>query len=541
MNVLQLTVNGLPPAVAELYEQQPVLLACVPPPGATLRLAIPTLRGMLQGPFLHPGDPAWHWRWNPQGAVGIHTGLLTATLPDGEEVCEQLVLSIVPRKIDQERYAQLLEALERVAIRLAYALAGAHLGAIRQPQPGTPPDTLADLLGLLETQLPALERAVARIALAPHTTLRQRTHLVETGQSQGGAHMIVPSALIAAPTPDTPPLPAHLSESESYADADTYENRLLRRVLDELYQRTHLVVSRARSPREGTRALVERAIHAETRLRTLRQTPFLSAVGPLSAFHGPTSRLQRDPAYRTVYRCWQELRRRPTFHLASPLFSLPIHDLPHLYECWATLQVIAELLEWPGLHVENQQLFQPTNGAERGALTLTLADNCPLLTLRNATMTLTVIAQPRYQPIATSDNPTALGSLDCHVRIPDIAIVLAQPPRPPTLLVLDAKYRLEATGGLPAAALADGYVYLGSIGDRTHGSSVHAVAILYPGTGLAEHYPSQVAAVPVLPNVTQALREWLLCYNELSIGRGASRLAMAQTAQLAPEAPTEQS
>jgi hypothetical protein len=77
------------------------------------------------------------------------------------------------------------------------------------------------------------------------------------------------------------------------------------------------------------------------------------------------------------------------------------------------------------------------------------------------------------------------------------------------VIALDAKYRLDAGGGVPEDALADAYSYLGSIGGADGARAALAVALLYPGRGPAEVYASGVAALPLLPGDDAALEGWL--------------------------------
>ena len=86
--------------------------------------------------------------------------------------------------------------------------------------------------------------------------------------------------------------------------------------------------------------------------------------------------------------------------------------------------------------------------------------------------TLALRYQPRYRPLrdaetrrqgkANSSLPlspspslrvSALGSLDRHTRVPDLAIEVQRNGEPPQVLLLDAKYRLDAEGrGVPQDA-----------------------------------------------------------------------------------------
>ena len=129
--------------------------------------------------------------------------------------------------------------------------------------------------------------------------------------------------------------------------------------------------------------------------------------------------------------------------------------------------------------------------------------------LRRGAATLALRYQARYRPRRRSDAPDALVSLDRHTRVPDLTIELRRGADTPYVLVLDAKYRLDASGGVPEDALADAYAYRGSIGRASGEPAVRAAVLLYPGRGLPELYANGVGAMPLLPGDSEALRVWL--------------------------------
>lgn len=529
--MLELLLNNQPLAdQATVVEWQALEFACLPPAdsgAATLSLMVGE---QLLEPFLRPGDPAWRWRWNPQNATGRFVLRLSLRWPDGRVEEQQDSLVVAPRKLDQERYAVLLADLQRAAYALLYALAGGSVGAALQALPvPAERNPLTEFYSLFDERFAALERAVERIARQPHSRLRSGIERVDTGQARdftligrdwrGEAGEYEISA--ALPTP----LPAEIAQGYSTPSVDTYENRLLKRLLDELWRRARLIVSLAEraARRGGERAafqnIATRSAEVVARLQSLRALPFLAEVGALTSFHGPTSMLQRDPAYRVVYRYWQDLRRQPLLDLDSPLFYLPIQELPQLYECWCALQVFQALLDLPEVQVREQRLI---TASESSAFTLALCEETPLLVLAWRDLILRLRYQPRYpgsdwrtgsgQPSNARDPLAALCSLDRHTRIPDLALEIVRPTTSTTsveVLVLDAKYRLDASGTVPEDALADAYAYLGSIGLHDGTRATQAVLLLYPGHGPAEWYPSQVGALPMLPGSSSVLGAWL--------------------------------
>lgn len=89
--------------------------------------------------------------------------------------------------------------------------------------------------------------------------------------------------------------------------------------------------------------------------------------------------------------------------------------------------------------------------------------------------------------------------------MPDLAIEVRRAGQPPQVLLLDAKYRLEADGrSLPPDAFGDAYTYLGAIGCAGQRATLGAL-LLYPAPVPAEHFSSGVGTLPLLPGRTRVL------------------------------------
>jgi large subunit ribosomal protein MRP49 len=314
-------------------------------------------------------------------------------------------------------------------------------------------------------------------------------------------------------------LPQRLDQRGSSASFDTYENRLVRDLVERVLRRARRIGALAAQeqrrlsrnsdllgPAPQLLRLAEVAaacVAAEQRLRRLMTLPMLAQARPLSSYHGPTAVLERSPLYRPLYRRWLAERQSPELELDSPLFHLPLQDLPALYESWCAVEVARGLLALPGWEALPSPCLVPATSG----LVLQLPTDVPLLELRRGDETTTLRYQPRYRPRRGAGEP--LVSLDRHTRVPDLAIELRRPGAPVEVLVLDAKYRLDAGGGVPEDALADAYAYRGSIGDGAGRQAVRAALLLYPGSGIAEIYTSGVGGMPLLPGGEAPLRAWL--------------------------------
>lgn len=533
---MELLLDGQPLGeAAAIDEWRAAELACLPPDGAALRL---WLGDAELEPFLRPGDPAWRWRVAAQGSAGSFPIVLRAAWPDGRSDELRARLRVRPRKLDEQRYRLLLDDLQRLGRALVFALAGgAEPGAWEGAPADGAPAPAEELAGLLGPEAERFLAAAERIARRPADRLRPELRMVEPGQARDlaaidRARLDDSAAYLPAEYPPAgeanaqrslpqqesspppmagegagarglPDLARHLAaipERQPAPSHDTAENRLLKRVAAALARRLRLLQGAPGLP-ESAR---ERIAAALGRLRGLLARPLFAEVGALSQLAGPTPRTQRDPDYRAVYRMWQLLRRRPLIGWDAATLSIATQDLPRLYERWCAARVALDLLGLPGLRIAGQGLAAQ-DPEDDHAWALALAEGGPLLELDAPDgLRLTLRYQARYTP-----GGAPLRSLDRHTRVPDLAIELARPDHPPRVIVLDAKYRLDAAGGVPEDALADAYSYLSAIGTADGARAALAVALLYPGRGSAEAYPSGAAALPLLPGDEGELGAWL--------------------------------
>ncbi len=516
-----------------LQEHQAAEFVYPGPPDSRLELKI---SNQLLEPFLRPGETAWRWRWNPGPAVGQHQIELAIINPDSTTRYTWQV-RVVPRKIDQDRYEVLMDDLQRIAYGLAVTLGGMGAeGAMLTREAPWRRNPFEEYYALLEDRLIPFERAVRRIAARPREQLRRTTEQVPLGQAHAPEFSTLARAdlfeqappgvadqLQQAIQPGGGWLPGQVPVAHSVVSTNIYEHQLLAQLLSMLQQRARIIgrlaeqaITRFAGYESGIRLARATEIMAGCNqairlFRELRDLPFLANVTPLAAFRGPTSLLQRDPAYREVYRMWQALRSEIVIAFDSPLFTIPINDLPKLYESWCTLRITAALIAIGGVIRTQHIVERPTGSNDELELRIALAERTPLLVMEHGERTFTLRYQPRYRPETHASG--ILGSLDRHTRIPDMAIEIYEKDRASRVLVLDAKYQLDLDGRhVPQDALADAYAYLGAIGIGKTQATIGAF-ILFPGTGKPEQYSSGVGALPLLPGSADTLEtllaEWL--------------------------------
>ncbi len=477
-------------------EWQTLEFACLPPPDHGLELWLDDQR---LAPFLRPGDARWYWAWPVQQSLGQHE-LRLRLLVGGELMKERRYhIMVQPRKLERAEFQALLSDIEELGRLLCYRLAAAgKLGAGGQRAPSAP---LERLLLLCGERLDELESAMRQLARRPPQQHRSERRPLRAAEIRDLSRLD-PASLRDRPEHD----PAGMFENRPVPSYDSPANRLLKRLLDELWRE---VQAGWRAVEEGRLShLAPQLERATQRIAALRNLPMLADVP--AARPGPAQSPQRwpnQPAYRRIARFWRDWQQQPALQVEHNIGTLPIQELPKLYEIWSALQFVVALLELPGAVVREQQLLSDSDTA--GRYRLELRQDGPLLSLDLAAAHWQLFYQRDFKPTATGQ----FVSLDRHVRIPDLALEIQPEQGPLTLLLADAKYRLDAAGGVPAAALAEAYSYLAGIGPPGGPSAVAAVWLLYPGRGPAEHYASGVSSVPLLPGnstgLAAALRRWV--------------------------------
>lgn len=502
----------------ELTEHQPVEFVFLPEAQAAQTELQLSVNGIALEAFLLPGDTHWRWRWN----TGAAPGRLRLTLTFQQAMqphTNEWMLLVVPLKMEQQHYAALIDDIQQLARSLIYALNGGALAGVRLVPAATQRwELIEERAAIFSAPLERLEQAIARILRQPRSSSQSQSIQRPIGE----ARSLTPDSSLVAQLELLPEhsqhshiqlpdgraaLPHSIHETQSTNSVDSYEHRLLKRVLERLLREARLLqtllsTETASSPTQ--QELHARLHSAERRIAQLRSAELFEHIGELSSFHGPTPLLQRDSSYREIFRMWQALRLTPLLLLDEGLLDLPINELPRLYEQWCALQLCTTILGL-GWELSEQHMLRPVGAASSEAqlIRMGLRLDEPIISLIRGSATLRLRYQARYRPLrSTAQGP---GSLDQHTRIPDLALELTRPGKAPTLLIFDAKYRLSSdTQTVPIDALDAAYAYLGSLGYAGQPIS-HAAYILYPGQSSPEHYASRVGALPLLPGQVQGL------------------------------------
>ncbi|HEX9951390.1 MAG TPA: DUF2357 domain-containing protein [Rubricoccaceae bacterium] len=185
-----------------------------------------------------------------------------------------------------------------------------------------------------------------------------------------------------------------------------------------------------------------------------------------------------------------------TLALASGPVAVPMQDTSVLYETWAALETVRAFALAVGAEAPARPFGRDAAGLGPGAE--------HAVRLVGDRGEVEIVRAPRFA------GPPAL-----LVQIPDLLVTVRRPSQPAHVVVLDAKYRLDASGAAPPGdALGALHRYRDAIVGPDGRALVRTAAVLFPARPGAGFEASRiwsslgrigVGAVPLLPGAT----EWL--------------------------------
>ena len=357
----------------------------------------------------------------------------------GPEVLH-LSIEVVPTKID---YATDYRHLRSVVNSTARGLALAYLRATHQSGSiGAQPGAEIDWLTILRQESIRLQQAIARINTSPHRHLtRERqaeaTHRIKRpdpvvlkaviqGKGSGSYDLVTSIG----------PVRSVLPRTATRTTLNTSEHRWLAFQLSELRRRLRTLSAtlntegRATPSRPlGLRRLAERA-EVDQMIRWVDQmlsTPCLRAASRGPQPGPPSLTLLTAPGYRESYHILTMLRL--ALNLEGDSLELQTKDIHDLYEIWSFLEVVKIVASATGATIDPKSLINHySTGLRIGLRAGTFSD----IQLPTSSRLLT-LSYNRTYPGKTGDQR------------PDIVIRIQQEGHPHLIVVLDAKYRVDAT------------------------------------------------------------------------------------------------
>ncbi len=287
--------------------------------------------------------------------------------------------------------------------------------------------------------------------------------------------------------------PERVAARPARPSLDTPAHRWLASGLDAALARARRLrdAERARleTPRRGVLvAELDRLIADLARARRIE--PLVAAPGPPP--EAPPPALLARPAYADAAEALALLLS--TLRLATDGIGAPAQDLATLYETWAVLETVRSFADALGAAAPGRPFGARTVGADvrlgRGA--------AHGVVLKGTQGEAEIVRAPRFS------GPPAL-----LVQIPDLLVTLRLPGQPERRVVLDAKYRVGASGVAPPGdALGALHRYRDAIVDAAGRPLVRTAAVLFPAHAPPQFASSRlwtslgtlgIGAVPLLP------------------------------------------
>jgi predicted component of viral defense system (DUF524 family) len=442
---------------------------------------------------------------------------------------ETLVIEaeVYPSKIDYlDDYAELLDDVARVhrALVLEYLRATFRQGLLEREDAGSG----IEWLSLLRQYVGELREAIQYVNIAPRRTLVRENATIPIHRVKGSNASVVRAIARGLGSGDTQHLKgigsvrAQIQVPRSYESLDTLEHRWLRSRLKTVLARlTELEVGQQhrvdrsikRSGKRPPRLVAELAeISAiKDEIGHLLESPVISAA----TLDVPTSttsiQLQSGIGYSQAYRVLTALGAALAEAAGPEQYSTS--DLNELYETWCFLkvaQVVAELL---GTEVDYSELIPSDASGLRFTLHKGLARS---VKLPGKFVQAALVYNPSF------DVPTG-------VQKPDIVLRIAASGGVDAFVVLDAKYRVDASSeyvkqfgapGAPVDAVNQLHRYRDAIqvidAKEEVIRPVVAGVALFPWAEPATDYRLResadevgIGALPFMPGNDADLRNWL--------------------------------
>ena len=339
-------------------------------------------------------------------------------------------------------------------------------------------------LALLRTEAPRLGRALRSVARSPlGETVRPLADVRPSALRRASGETVRALRGVAVWPERVPGRPARVG-------LDTPAHRWLAARLDAVLQRARaLRAAEAARPDTLRRTAILGDLDrlTDTLGRARRAAPLRDASP--AAPTTPPRQLGARPDYAAAADALTALGR--TLALAAGPVAVPMQDTSALYETWAALETVRAFAGAVGAEVPPVGRGASVVGRGAGHAVRLVGERGEV----------EIVRAPRFA------GPPAL-----LVQIPDLLVTVRRPGLPAHVVVLDAKYRVDASGAAPPGdALGALHRYRDAIVGLDGQALVRTAAVLFPARAGAGFETSRVwaslgrigiGAVPLLPGAT---------------------------------------
>lgn len=370
--------------------------------------------------------------------LGRQVGRLAFSVAFGNREL-RVELEVAPTKIDYASdYLDLITDVSASARGLALAyLRATHHGASRSDQPATE----IEWLTVLRQDITALQQAIAHINEQPYRHLLREVRptpnykirrldavarrAIVRGKGTGATDHIEGIGRVRRV----------IDSVNAVSTLDTPEHRWLRMQIGQAHQRLRSLGARLDTEAlQSTRPIGERRLRERhevaalaNKVERLLETECLHQPQKLPQPSPPSLTMLSAPGYRDAYRILVGLHLGLT--IGGDALELQSKDVHDLYELWAYLEVVKLISEHSTTSADATSIVRHYSGGLRIGLRAGAYSD---IVLRGLERSFTISYNPTY-PGQTGDQR------------PDIVIRVDEPGQLPLIIVLDAKYRVDAT------------------------------------------------------------------------------------------------
>ncbi|HZO71027.1 MAG TPA: DUF2357 domain-containing protein [Ktedonobacteraceae bacterium] len=484
------------------------------------------------------------WYWRPEWHAGLYE--LRAEAPGYEP--QKTMVRVLPAKLTQKRYEQMLVELDAIATELLFRLnspAGEKAVNKHRAQENSPLRDYRLLLAIMEQLSDVMEHIRRHPYRVLYETNAQRLfHEVYQFSNEAialpGEVFLVPEARAGGSS--SAMLPVRWQVKEKVLTYDVHENRLLKQfVQHQLMNKLAFLKARAESEmkrREQQRLIklsrgwtddeteeIEKLkqVLSDCELLTRRciawsSEPFLTSVKRSPSSSRATQVLLKHPFYSRFYHLYLQFQQELQIHLDTEryLTTLALRKMWDLYEIWSIFRIsliILDELTNAGYTFLSSNLFYEI---ERNAFQFEVRKDSSRIVLGRGDRRV----EMRYEPCYYSHQSAGgTGSIVANIRqdkylSPDLAIEVYEYGTPKHVMIFDAKYRWfrEADGlHYPNDDDLDKMrMYRDRICHKvtnSRGSTyklfkiVTSAYILYPGDVIHSEASDVIGALPLVPSM----------------------------------------
>lgn len=400
---------------------------------------------------------------------------------------------VFPYKISKDAFYMMLEELTfqlPADISVSLSELGAFSGVnITQKKSVT---IAQELLRLKRTifgtsKKPGLIKMIEMVAKNPHHILMSQNYIVRRENARKVDPLKIMLSYRKPGNLDTHNLPITVTDTRVEHSYNTYENQLLKLFSNQVQIRLRKLVKLFNILRRPD--LASEAFKLQNSFQSsLRRASFLDTIDlPRNFKLKSTMVLLNVPVYKSIFEGFIEFQKVISSNINDSEVESPLENTPSLYQKWATLKVLACLMEHAiqkGYAVKEQSLFKRMIGDTVIGL---LPDGRPSAVLvhpNNGTL-IKFIPERSY-----INNGNPLNSIS-FTQKPDISIEVTKPNEGTVVYLLDPKYKLESEEQPNAQFRRESkpkkididkmHTYRDAIRDKEGKRVVVFAATLYPG------------------------------------------------------------